>query len=208
MTARKAACAALLPLAGRSWRWGAGATLIDEGSTPTLALPARGKGGPVNTLLGPLARNDGRKAACACTPPPCGEELEVQASAPLIIEAPAPPPWPSPQGGGNGANRSTQLLSSAARPRNDGEESGVRCSPPPCGEELEVGVQAPRLSLRRRHPHPGPPRKGEGTARTGQHSCWAPLRGPGMTVRKAACAALLPLAGRSWRWGCRRHAYR
>ena len=40
---------------------------------------------------------------------------------------------------------------------------GARCSPPPCGEELEVGVRASRLSTGRRHLHPRPPRKGEGT---------------------------------------------
>ena len=63
------------------------------------------------------------------------------------------------------------------------------------------GVGATLIDEVRRHPHPNPPRKGEGIAREAardRSSRGAPF----------AQAPLLPLAGRSWRWGCRRHAHR
>ena len=115
------------------------------------------------------------------------------------------------------------------RPIPQHEPKSVRhCSPPPCGEEPEVGVPAPRFEGWRafgdlvwgnsepacRHPHPGPPRKGEGRplwfehrmspAFTSAFEAGKPIVRARTQIRPAPLPS--PLRG-SRRWGCRRLAW-
>ena len=101
----------------------------------------------------------------------------------------------APRSSGDGAVTPALALPSRGReslPSDATRRKALPCSPPPCGEELEVGVEAPRSS-------------GDGA---GTPTLALPSRGRGIkcfprTRRDGKrCPALLPLAGRSWRWGC------
>ena len=147
--------------------------------------PPRGRGRDLRTTKRNMRRDPPR-----CSPPPCGEELEVGGvGVTLVEEAPAPPP--PARGRGRDLRRTKHNM------RRD----PPRCSPPPCGEELEVEVWASRSSRKRWHPHP--PARGRG--QRGATQCRAPLRGPGMTkvqvpyITKSAASRYAGSAPRYWR---------
>ena len=91
-----------------------------------------------------------------CSPPPCGEELEVGVRhGDRRRGRQHPHPCPSPQGGGE--ERCVRSGDFASYP--------PPCSPPPCGEELEVGVRHGRSAAGAPTPPPLPlPTRGRGGA--------------------------------------------